>query len=128
MFILVWKMRQQIEFQKSRSMVQALMAQQGAQDEHIKKAFEDLKESFFPFDKNQKAGELKKMRTVLDFWLKQGPVVVQKEVDPREQAKMASKLARGQRDLENKVAARKEGKTMDLDPFQKAKRRTRGAS
>src|SRR5258708_5648124 len=97
MFLLVFKMRQSIEFQKSRTLVQALMSQQGANDEHIKKAFDDLKEAFFPFDKNQRQAELKKMRDAMNYWINQGPVVVELQSDPKQERRMASKLARGQK-------------------------------
>lgn len=123
MFLLVFKMRQTIEFQKSRSLIQALMAQQGAQDEHIKKVFEDLKEAFFPFDKNQKSAELKKMKDAMNFWVGHGPVVVEAQSDPRQERRMASKLARGQHDLSNRVA--QQGLRTGLDPFESAQRRSR---
>src|SRR5512138_2128008 len=115
MFLLVYQMRQKIEFQKSRSLIQALMSQQGAQDEHIKKAFEDLKEAFFPFDKNQRSAELKKMRQAMDYWVKHGPVVVEAQDDGRQQKKMASKLLRGQKDLADRIAQEKQGKISGLD-------------
>ena len=128
MFLLVWKMRQSIEFQKSRALIQALMAQQGAQDDHIKKVFDDLKEAFFPFDKNQREAELKKMRDVMNYWVNHGPVVVIPQDDGKQQRKMASKLARGAKDLADRLSMEKQGAMKEIDPFQKAKRRTRGAS
>jgi hypothetical protein len=126
MFLLVFKMRQSIEFQKSRALVQALMSQQGANDEHIKKAFEDMKEAFFPFDKNQRQAELKKMRDAVSYWVNQGPVVVEAQGDPRQDRRVASKLARGQRELEDRKMQEKAGRMVGLDPFSKAKRRSRG--
>ena len=128
MFLLVWKMRQAIEFQKSRSLIQALMAQQGAQDESIKKVFDDLKEAFFPFDKNQKTAELKKMREAMDFWIKQGPVVIEAQDDGQSKRKIASKLARGQQALANRLSMSEKGQMVEMDLFQKAKRRPRSAS
>lgn len=125
MFMLVFKMRQSIEFQKSRALVQALMSQQGANDEHIKKAFDDLKESFFPFDKNQKQAELKKMKDAMNYWVNHGPVVVEAQEDGRQEKRMASKLARGQRDLSNRISQENSGKMVGLDPFSKAKFRKR---
>lgn len=126
MFLLVFKMRQSIEFQKSRALVQALMSQQGANDEHIKKAFTDMKEAFFPFDKNQRTAELKKMRDAVNYWVNHGPVVIEAQSDGRHEKKMASKLARGQRELEAHKAQEKAGRIVGLDPFAKAKRRSRG--
>jgi hypothetical protein len=125
LFLLVFKMRQSIEFQKSRSLIQALMSQQGANDEHIKKAFDDMKEAFFPFDKNQKQGELKKMKDAMNYWVNHGPVVVEAQADGRQEKRMASKLARGQRDLSNRITQENSGRVVDLDPFSKAKHRKR---
>lgn len=127
MFLLVFKMRQSIEFQKSRALIQALMSQQGANDEHIKKAFDDLKGAFFPFDSNQRTAELKKMRDAMTYWVNHGPVVVEAQSDGRQEKRMASKLARGQRELESRKAQEKSGRIVGLDPFEKAKRRSRGA-
>lgn len=125
MFLLVYHMRQKIEFQKSRALIQAMMSQQGAQDENIKKAFEELKEAFFPFDKNQKSAELKKMKDAMDYWVKQGPVVVEAQDDGKQSRRMASKLLRGQKDLADRKAQESQGVSVALDPFQKAKRRPR---
>lgn len=123
MFLLVFKMRQSIEFQKSRALVQALMSQQGANDEHIKKAFDDLKEAFFPFDRNQRSAELKKMRDAVNYWVNQGPVVVEAQMDPRQERRMASKLARGSRELEIRKSHEKSGRFIDLDPFSNNRKR-----
>lgn len=128
MFLLVWKMRQAIEFQKSRALVQAMMSQKGAQDENIKKVFDELKEAFFPFDKNQKEAELKKMRNAMDFWVKHGPVVVEAQDDGKNARKMASRLQKGQQNLADRLSNEKQGKIVAMDPYTKAKRRTRGAS
>lgn len=127
MFLLVFKMRQSIEFQKSRTLVQSLMSQQGANDEHIKKAFDDLKEAFFPFDKNQKQAELKKMRDAMTYWVNQGPVVIEAQSDGRQDKRVASKLARGQRDLTNRMSQDKSGRLVGIDAFSKAKNRNRGS-
>lgn len=127
MFLLVFKMRQSIEFQKSRTLVQSLMSQQGANDDHIKKAFDDLKEAFFPFDKNQKQAELKKMRDAMTYWVNQGPVVVEVQSDGRQDKRVASKLARGQRDLNNRMSQDQSGRLVGIDAFAKAKNRKRGS-
>lgn len=125
MFLLVWKMRQTIEFQKSRALVQALMAQKDAQDEHIKKVFDDLREAFFPYDKNQREAELKKMREAMNYWIKHGPVVVEAQDMGQQSRKMAPKLLRGQKTLEELKAQRRTGKAVQIDAYQKAKRRPR---
>lgn len=129
MFILVWKMRQAIEFQKERALIQALMAQQGAHDDSIKKAFDDLKEAFFPFDKNQRETDLKKMRHAMEYWVKQGPVIIEAQDDGRNQKKMASKLVRGQQELAKRLSLERAGQSTDMDPIQTAMRKPRrGAS
>jgi hypothetical protein len=129
MFLLVWKMRQAIDFQKQRSLIQALMAQQGAQDDTIKKVFDDLKDAFFPFDKNQRKQDIKKMKRDLDYWIKQGPVIVEPQDDGRNQRKIASRLAKGHQALANRLSMEKKGMTKEMDPFQKSKRKNRkGAS
>ncbi len=125
MFLLVWKMRQTIDFQKSRALIQALMSQKGAQDESIKKVFEDLREAFFPFDKNQREAELKKMKTAMDHWIKQGPVVVEAQDLGMQTKKIAPKLLRGQKSLAEHQAQQASGKSVSLDPYKKAKRRAR---
>lgn len=126
MFLLVWKMRQTIEFQKSRALIQALMSQQGAHDEHIKKVFEDLREAFFPFDKNQREAELKKMRQAMEYWVKHGPVVVEAQDTGQHSRKMSSRLLKGQKNLAERKAQESSGKTVQMDAFDKAKRRPRG--
>lgn len=104
------------------------MSQQGANDEHIKKVFVDLKEAFFPFDKNQRQAELKKMKDAMSYWVNHGPVVLEPEMpDSRQEKRTASKLARGQRDLEVRKAQEQTGRVVGLDAFEKAKRRSRGA-
>lgn len=125
MFLLVYHMRQKIEFQKSRALIQAMMAQQGAENDIIKKVFEDLKEAFFPFDKNQRSAELKKMRQAMDYWVKHGPVVVEAQDDGKQSRRMASKLLRGKKDLEDRKTQERQGKMVGIDPFEKAKRRAR---
>lgn len=128
MFLLVWKMRQAIDFQKSRSLIQALMSQQGAQDENIKKVFDELKEAFFPFDKNQRDADIKKMRQAMDYWVKHGPVVVQAQDDGKQQKKIASRIAKGQQSLANRLKSEQSGEVTRLDPYTQAKRRPRGVS
>lgn len=128
MFLLVLKMRQTIEFQKSRALVQSMMSQKESQDEQIKKVFEEMREAFFPFDKNQKGMELKKMKDAMNYWVKHGPVVMEVQDDGKQSRKMATKLVRGQQNLEQRLHNEKQGKTQGLNPFQKARRRPRGAS
>ena len=128
LLMLVWRQRQQIEFQKQRSLIQALAAQKEADDKVIKDVFEELKEAFFPFDKNARTSELKKMEEVMKAWINRGPLAVTALEDPGRNRKMASKLSQGQRVLAARAAERETGRTTALDPFQKARRRRRGAS
>jgi hypothetical protein len=130
LLMLVWRQRQAIEFQKQRSLIQALASQKEADDKVIKDVFDQMKEAFFPFDKNARKSELKKMEEVMKAWINRGPLAVTALEDPGRNRKMASKLFQGQRVLAARKTERETGKTVEIDPFQKAKqrRRTRGAS
>lgn len=121
LFLLVWNMRQRIEFQKSRATLQALLSQQGAESKDIMASFEDLRESFFPFDKNEKEDEKRRLRDELMKEVTRGPVVVQPMVDLHH-PKIASKLARGQDRLEQRVSYY-DG--TPIDEFRQAQRRPR---
>lgn len=97
-FLLIWKMRQNIEFQKSRATLQALLNQKGAETKHIEDAFEDLKNAFFPHDKNQKKQEIGNLRNVMMREIARGALAVIPTVDP-DHRKVANRLARGQERL-----------------------------
>lgn len=125
MFLLVWKMRQSIEFQKSRAIIQALMSQQGAQDEAIKSAFTDLKDAFFPFDKNQKSAENKQFREILERNIKQGPLAVIPSEDQKQKRRSLSQIMRAEDALISRNKMKEQGKIQNMDPFTKAKRRPR---
>jgi hypothetical protein len=129
LFLIVWKMRQEIEFQKSRSTLQALMSQKGADEKHIKTAFDDLRNAFFPYDKNQKTDELRKMREALRSEMARGPLQIQVTEDPNKK-KVKSRLVRGQADLEKRQQMEQRGNLSNMDAFSKARGRTRkpGAS
>lgn len=126
-FLMVWKMRQQVEFQKSRSTLQALISQKGAESEHITKAFEDLKDAFFPYDKNARSAELKKMREIMYSFLARGPLELTAMADPNAH-KMQSRLARGQADLLKKETESLRGRLEKMDPMEKARRRARNSA
>lgn len=125
--LLVWKGRQNIEFHKSRSLLQALLSQKDAEDKTILQAFEDLREAFFPFDKNQKKDEAKRVREQLTKEVVRGPLSVVALEDPNRK-KMASRLVRGREELARKSEAQRSGKMIQMDPQNKARNRTRGAS
>lgn len=120
LFLLVWNMRQRIEFQKARSTLQALLSQQGAESKEILSSFDDLRESFFPFDKNEKEDEKRRLRDELMKEVNRGPVVVVPMVDTY-RPKIASKLARGQEIL----AERAYYDGMKVNELDKAQRRPR---
>lgn len=121
-FLLVWKMRQNIEFQKSRSMVQALMSQTGAQTENITKAFDDLKEAFFPHDKTNKKIEIKHMREQLNKAMAKGPLSITPMSDPNEK-KTKPRLERGQAELRRHAAMSETGKLSKLDKASPVRKR-----
>ncbi len=126
-FLMVWKMRQQIDFQKSRVTVQALMAQKGAEDKHIKEAFEDLRDAFFPYDKNARKTDLKKMREAMYSELARGPLSITALSDPN-QKKVQSRLDRGQAELRKHQVMTEAGKLTRMDTLEKARRRARTVS
>ena len=120
LFLLVWNMRQRIEFQKSRSTLQALLSQQGAESKDIMGAFDDLRNAFFPFDKNEKEDEKRRLRDELMREVNRGPVAVTPMVDTY-RPKIASKLARGQALM--KERAYYDG--VKIDELDQARRRPR---
>lgn len=128
LLMLVWRQRQAIDFQKQRSIIQALAAQKDAEDKIIKEVFDQLKEAFFPFEKNARTSEIKKMEEVMKAWINRGPLSVKVLEEPGRDRKIRSRLTQGQRVLASRKAAQETGKTVALDPFQKARRRRRGAS
>ena len=126
-FLLVWNMRQKIEFQKARAELQALISQKGAESKEILAAFDDLRESFFPFDKNAKEADLKEMRSVLEREVARGALSLTPQVDLNRH-KIASKLARGKANLEERIAMQKAGGMEAIDAFDRARQRARGST
>lgn len=107
-FLLIWKMRQDIEFQKQRANMQAQLNQKGAEPKHIEEAFADLRAAFFPFEKNQKKQEMGDMRQAMLREIARGALSVIPTVDP-DRGKMSNRIARGQEKL-----ARRQAKTDEL--------------
>lgn len=97
-FLLIWKMRQDIEFQKSRATLQALLNQKGAEAKHIEAAFEDLRAAFFPFEKNQKKQEINNLRQLMMREVARGALSIVPMSDP-DHRKVANRIARGQERL-----------------------------
>lgn len=127
MFILVWNMRQNIEFHKSRAVLQALMSQKGAEEKTIADAFDILREAFFPFDSNSKKATIKDMRSQMLKEISRGPLSITPLADPGRR-KASSRLVQGQGEMARRGEMKKAGALADLDPFDQARRRTRGVS
>jgi tmRNA-binding protein len=127
--LLVWKMRQNIEFHKSRATMQALLSLKGAEDKSVMAAFDDLKDAFFPFDKNEKKDEIARLKVEMLKEINRGALAITVLSDPNRK-KITSRLAKGQADLDRTQHMRQAGKVVNIDAFQKAQRRTRspGAS
>jgi hypothetical protein len=123
-FLLVWNMRQKIEFQKARAELQALLSQKGAEPKEILQAFDDLRESFFPFDKNAREADLKEMRETLMREVSRGLLSLVPQVDLNRH-KIASKLARGQKLLDERIAMQQRGRMESIDAFDRARRKPR---
>lgn len=75
---MIWRMRQEQEFQKSRSILQALLLQQDSKEkaELVSKSFDMLREAFFPFDKRRGDAEILELRKHLMKEMAKGPVQV----------------------------------------------------
>lgn len=130
LFLVTWRMRQQIEFHKSRVVVQALLNQQGAEPKHIEAAYEDLRESFFPFEQAQRKEEIRDLKKVMHRELSRGALAVKPMVDVTRDT-MKKKLSQGQAALHERESLLQAGRLKKLDkgdPFQRAKARKRGAS
>lgn len=129
LIIAVWVRRQEIAFQTARAQIQALLSQQGADDETIQKAFEDLKQCFFPYLANAQQEQKKQMRDVLEREVRRGPLAVVPQVDLFKPT-IASKLAKGEKALQQRAALLQQGQLTNMDPFRTARRKTRrrGAS
>lgn len=114
-FLLVWKARQTMRFQEARATLQALLSQKGASSKEILEAFNDLRETFFPFEKNQRTEDLRRMREVLEQEVQRGMMAFRPIELPRPR--------RGRQDRLREPTVRR-----GLDPFDSARRRGRGAS
>lgn len=125
-FLLVWKMREEREFQKWRGILTGLLNQKGSSEKQIQEAFEDLKNAFFPFNKNKKATEIQQQKEVLKSWIANGPLELTPMVDLNSR-KNQRKLERGQAILRRRAALLQHGQLERLDPYETAKRRPRGA-
>ncbi len=129
-FLAIWKMRQSIEFQKTRVLVQAQLSQQGVEGKLIEKAFEDLRQAFFPFEKTQKEESIDLLRKALMKEVGRGGMKITPIADPI-RAQMRHKLNQGSRVLDQRAELLRQGRLKPMDqksPFIAAKRHPRTAS
>jgi len=129
-FLVVWKMRQNIEFQKTRVLVQAQMSQQGVEGKLIEKAYEDLRGAYFPFEKTQREESIEQLRKALHKEIARGGLAIKPQMDLTK-SHMRQKLNRGAHILNQRADLLREGRLKSIDqgtPFTAAKRRPRTAS
>lgn len=129
-FLAVWKMRQSIEFQKTRVVVQAQMSQQGVEGKLIEKAFDDLRQAFFPFEKTQKQESNDMLRKALEREVARGGLSITPMQDLTK-AGMRQKLNKGAHAIDQRADLLRQGRLKPIDqqsPFTTAKRRPRTAS
>lgn len=128
-FLVVWRMRQNIEFQKTRVVVQAQMSQQGVEAKLIERAFEDLRGAFFPFEKTQKEETNDQLRKALMKEIGRGGLSIKPMMDLT-RTQMKQKLTKGAHVLTQRADLLREGrlKSLDQKPFALSKRRPRTAS
>lgn len=126
-FLVIWRMRQQIEFHKSRVLVQALLNQQGAEAKHIESAYEDLRGAFFPFEKTQREDEIVDLKKVMHRELAKGALSVTPMMDMT-RANIKQKLSKGEAAIRERASLLKSGRLRALDGedrFRRAKMRIR---
>lgn len=129
-FLAVWKMRQTIEFQRTRVVVQAQMSQQGVEGKLIEKAFEDLRQAFFPFEKTEREETIAMLRKALTREVARGGMRVTPMMDMT-RPQMRQKLTKGAQALSQRADLLREGRLKPIDQsttFVAAKRRPRTAS
>jgi hypothetical protein len=115
--ILIWKMRQDREFHTSRAQIQATVSSHKDGDKDaIQKAYDDLRNSFFPYNKNDKDAETVRMRETMLKEIARGPLRVTLKEDPAAARKIASKLVRGQQAMEQRAALLRAGAIQKMDP------------
>lgn len=129
-FLAIWKMRQSIEFQKTRVMVQAQLSQQGVEAKLIEKAFEDLRQAFFPFEKTHREESIDQLKKALDKEVTRGGLQITPVADLTRR-QMKQKLAQGSHVMDQRAELLKRGNLRPMDhqsPLTAAKRRPRTAS
>jgi hypothetical protein len=88
-FFLVWRMRQEIEFQKARATMQALALLLDSQEKAkiVGEAFTELRHTFFPYDRKQGEEEKMRLRKVVFQEAARGPISVTPMVLPKPKRK-----------------------------------------
>ena len=112
-FILLWRMRQEIEFQRTRSIVQAVILAGAENSEDISKAFQVFTDASFPYQPAKEKEEKLSMKQVLDKEVSKGPLSLTIMEQPTKSDR--AKLKRGLAALEERVALQKSGRSRSLD-------------
>lgn len=103
-------------------MASLIATQQGGDTKALKEAWEETRSAFFPYRQHSEKSEVNKLKEVMAREQQRGPMTVTPLADP-DRHKIASKLERGERQLQAKAAMKRTGQAVDLDPFEKRKRR-----
>ena len=106
-------MRQEIEFQRTRSIVQAVILAGAENSEDISKAFQVFTDASFPYQPAKEKEEKLSMKQVLDKEVSKGPLSLTIMEQPTKSDR--AKLKRGLAALEERVALQKSGRSRSLD-------------
>jgi len=79
-FIIVFFMKQRIQFQRTRVDVQAALDQEGKE---TLRAFEDFRKAVFPYERRMALQKFAEEKKVLEKWVTDGPVSVTPMFLPR---------------------------------------------
>ena len=130
LMLVLWRMRQNIDFQKSRAIITALLNQQGAEPKQIEKSYNDLRAAYFPFESGEREEEIAVLKKVMQKELARGPLSVKPMVDLTRDT-MKRKLAKGDRILRERANSLRQGSLTALDekdPFLEARTRRRSSA
>lgn len=120
LFMLLWRMREEKEFNKNRALIQAnvlnLKEPKAAID-----AFRDYQNSWMPFIKRTKELEDKKFKEIMLREIERGPVrVIPMRTERPKGIKQG--LKKGEEAIRKRAQLLKEGKLKSLDPFRRRRR------
>lgn len=128
LIILIWKMRQDREFHTSRAQIQATVSSHKDGDkEAVQKAYDDLRDSFFPYNKNERDADVRRMRETMLKEIARGPLRVTLKEDPAAARKIASKLSKGQQVIAQRAALLKQGTLQEMDSASRIRRGRRAS-